>query len=201
MATDALSALFDGELTGPEMDRLLEELERSPELGRQWTRLCAIREAQAGTRITQGQRCICSDVMGRLDAEPVVNEKVVDLAVRRAATLGTRSRVAALWKPALGLAAAASVGAAAVLLVQPASQPGAGAPDQVASVPGDFRPLPVGNSDYRTVAQDDAHAAMLREYLMDHNNAIGDEGVGGTLRYARFAAYKAEYRPQLEQAP
>jgi hypothetical protein len=68
----------------------------------------------------------------------------------------------------------------------------------------DFRSLPVANSDYRSVdlvAQDDAHAAMLREYLMDHNNAIGDEGVGGTLRYARFAAYKAEYRPQLEQAP
>jgi len=42
---------------------------------------------------------------------------------------------------------------------------------------------------------------MLREYLMDHSNAIADEGVGGTLRYARFAAHTAEYRSQTDEQP
>ena len=67
--------------------------------------------------------------------------------------------------------------------------------------------LAVAPSDpnLRTVAAtsdaDDAHARMLREYLMDHSNAIADEGVGGTLRYARFAAHTAEYRSQADEQP
>jgi len=39
--------------------------------------------------------------------------------------------------------------------------------------------------------------AVLRDFLMDHSNSVG--GVGGTLRYARFAAHTAEYRPQEGQ--
>lgn len=194
MANDALSALFDGELSGPEMDRLLDEIERSPELGRQWSRLCASREAQAGTRIAEGQRCICSGVMAALDAEPArAYDKVVDLAVRRAG----RPSLSALWKPALGLAAAASVGAAAVLLVQP-QVAGVSPGGQVAAAP--TTRMNVIPAEYRPAdefAEADNDTSMAR-YLMDHNNAISDEGVGGTLRYARFAAYKAEYRSQPE---
>lgn len=198
MSQDSLSALLDGECTGTELDRLLDELDRSPELGQQWTRLCLARESRTGIRISRQQACICADVMARLDPAPAAASKVVDLAVHKA---GRRGRLASFWKPAAGFAAAASVGAAAVMWVQPGSGPSNGN--------GGSGFTPAGSvaswsqtPELRTVSTaDDAHSQMLREYLMDHSNAIADEGVGGTLRYARFAAHTAEYRSQMVEQP
>ncbi|MGH8518072.1 MAG: sigma-E factor negative regulatory protein [Panacagrimonas sp.] len=204
MPQDSLSALLDGECTGPELDRLLDALEHSPDLSQQWSRLCMAREARAGTRIGVEQPCICADVMARLDPAPAgADAKVVDLAVHRASVAGARRpRMAAIWKPAIGFAAAASVGAAAVMFLQPQS-------GGLAVPGGSFEPASlatIGSSDrnLRTVATSDVdqeHAQMLREYLMDHSNAIADEGVGGTLRYARFAAHTAESRSQTDEQP
>lgn len=205
MPQESLSALLDGECTGPELDRLLDELERSPSLGEQWSRLCMAREARIGTRIGSEQPCICSDVMSRLDAAPAAADaKVVDLAVHRAGLAGSRrSRAVALWKPAVGFAAAASVGAAAMMFLQPRTS-------DLAEPGGSFGPaaslatIEPTHRNVRTVVTsdvEDAHAQMLREYLMDHSNAIADQGVGGTLRYARFAAHTAEYRSQADEQP
>ncbi|MCC2655913.1 MAG: hypothetical protein K0Q76_1021 [Panacagrimonas sp.] len=204
MPQESLSALLDGECTGPELDRLLDELERSPTMGEQWSRLCMAREARAGTRIGGQQRCICADVMSSLDAAPAAADaKVVDLAVHRAGrAVARRPRVASFWKPAVGFAAAASVGAAAVMYLQPqrggVAEPGVGlGTASIATMgPADPNLRTVGASDV-----ENAHAQMLREYLMDHSNAVADEGVGGTLRYARFAAHTAEYRSQTDEQP
>lgn len=206
MPQDSLSALLDGECTGPELDRLLDELERSPELGRQWSRLCMAREAQAGTRIAAQQPCICNDVMSRLDPQPqAAGGKVVDLAVHKATQQAGRaarrplaSTLGGYWKPAVGFAAAASMGAAAMMFVQPRSEP---APGGYASS-GTLANWSGATREVQTVsAQDEAHAQMLREYLMDHSNAIADEGVGSTLRYARFAAHTAESQAYLGSHP
>lgn len=202
MPQDSLSALLDGECSGPELDRLLDELDRSPELTLQWSRLCLAREAREGTQIRADQPCICAEVMGQLDEAPAAADaKVVDLAVHRALRRPTLTRV---WKPLVGFAAAASMGAAAVYLVQPAAAPSkSGVPEFTSGTLAEWNQNSYG--DYttpRTVASgDEAYAQMLREYLMDHSNAISDEGVGGTLRYARFAAHTAEYRPQAEELP
>lgn len=199
MPQDSLSALLDGECTGPELDRLLDELERSPELGRQWSRLCMARESRAGTRIATEQPCICADVMAKLDAAPAASDaKVVDLAVRKVGRISRRP-LATYWKPAVGFAAAASMGAAAVMFIQPQGEARYVSAGSVATLAAPDRNL-------RTVsAQDEAHAQMLRQYLMDHSNAVADEGVGGTLRYARFAAHTAEPRaypgPHADEQP
>lgn len=197
MVKDSLSALLDGECSGAELDCLLDELDRSPDLARQWSRLCLAREAAEGTQVRQEQPCICADVMSRLDAAPA--GKVVELAPRRAAR---RSLLATYWKPAVGLAAAASMGAAAVLLVQPDAQ------NELAPYPAPSGQLagwtPAGGMALQPVVSleaEDVHADTLRQYLMDHSNAIAGEGMGGTLRYARFAAHTAEYRPQTDEAP
>lgn len=203
MPQESLSALLDGECTGSELDRLLDELERSPELGEQWSRLCMAREARAGTRIGSEQPCICADVMSRLEAAPAgADAKVVDLAVHRATvSAARRPRVASMWKPVVGFAAAASVGAAAVMFLQP--QSGGGVAEPVGGPAASVASIGSTDRNLRTVSNDveDAHTQMLREYLMDHSNAIADEGVGGTLRYARFAAHTAEYRSQSDEQP
>lgn len=205
MPQESLSALLDGECTGPELDRLLDELERSPELGAQWSRLCMAREARAGTRIGVQQPCICADVMSQLDATPAAADAtVIDLAVHRANAAGVRrARAASMWKPVVGFAAAASVGAAAVMFLQPQNGGGLVEPG-MAPAPAGVATIGSNDRNLRTVVTSDvdqAHAQMLREYLMDHSNAVADEGVGGTLRYARFAAHTAESRSQLDEQP
>lgn len=197
MPQDSLSALLDGECSGPELDRLLEDLDRSPELAEQWSRLCLAREAREGTQVRADQPCICAGVMSALDESPAAGT-VVDLAARRAQR---RPAVTRVWKPLVGFAAAASMGAAAVYFIQPGGSPTRSGGPEFAS--GTLARWDVDGSEPRAVASsgDEAYAQMLREYMMDHSNAIADEGVGGTLRYARFAAHTAEYRPQAEELP
>lgn len=201
MSKDSLSALLDGECSGPELDRLLDEIERSPALAREWSRMCLAREAHAGTQVRVDQPCICSAVMSALDAAPAADARVVDLAVHRAAR---GRRISRAWKPLAGLAAAASVGAAAALFVRP-SGPVGPEPWALASIGSPARWAPAQDTNLQPVLNDDAHAQMLREYLIDHSNAISDEGMGGTLRYARFAAHTAEYKagnwPQSDELP
>jgi negative regulator of sigma E activity len=202
MSDEILSALLDGECSPEELDRLLDEMERSPELKRSYSRLCAAREAAEGTRIARQQPCICADVMGKLDAEPLpFSDKLSDLDARR-----RRQR---LWKPLAGLAAAASVAAMAVVVVVPESQQrqGGGSPGlfgapQISQpvslpLPATSRPrnLQMVSAQADEIAQEDD----LSNYLMEHSNTAAGRGMGGTLSYARFTAHNAVYRPQVEE--
>lgn len=214
MALDALSALLDGECSDQELDRVLEELERSPELARQWSRMCLSRDAREGVRVTPPAACICSEVMGRLDATPgAVDDpaRIVDLASRRtrraAATASAeqRRRSGYPWRPLVGFAAAASMGAAAVFFLQPQQDADPSRPVGIpaAGTLAHWNSATPAGVEARPVAlsQDDAHAEMLREYLIDHSSVAAGEGLGSTLRYARFAAHTADYRPEPAARP
>lgn len=199
MNTDSLSALLDGECHGSELDALLDEMDRNPQLALEWSRMCKARDLRLGSVVSADWGCICTEVMSKLDDQPSFNsDKVVGIAGKRTAVA---DRIKRFWKPVAGFAAAASMGAAAVLLVQPqvANTEFQIAPDVVA----DLQPLQWAQVSEVASAepQDDSHSEMLREYLMDHNNAVAGEGVGGTLRYARFAAHTAEYRPYAGERP
>lgn len=214
MSNESLSALLDGEVSSVELDRILSEMERSPETAERWSRLCRQRDAQEGVRIIKGQTCICSGVMAGLDASPeavVATPKVVELASRR--------RISPqVWKPLAGFAAAASVAAVAVLVVRPDSEaPGLVSSSQRSS--GDLTPAinvsnpipmptlshPGRGYQYQTVSvsprelqnwaqNEDGQTTQLRDFLVDHSNAIAAQGIGGTLRYARFDAHTAQYQ-------
>lgn len=201
MNKDSLSALLDGECHGAELDQLLDEMERDPELALEWSRMCKARDARAGVALGGVKACVCADVMGALDDEPVYgSDKVVEFARPVASKIGRMSR---FWKPVAGFAAAASMGAAAVLLIQPqaAQQEGQAAVAQIAAVQPIQWAAPASRVAVQQVsaAPQDEHSQMLREYLIDHSNAVSGEGVGGTLRYARFAAHTAEYQPYSDE--
>ena len=108
MAYEQLSALLDGECTAEELDLLLEEMERSPELKARWSRLCLARDTRDGTRYTKEQTCICAGVMAQLDRVPaeLARPNVVELRRPRAM----------LVKQAIGWAVAASVATVALLV-------------------------------------------------------------------------------------
>lgn len=203
MSKETLSALFDGECSAEELDQLLDELEHSPALKTQWSRLCLSREATQETAMRKDQPCICAGVMAGLDAMPaeLASPKVREL----------RRRPAFSWRPLAGLAAAASVATVALLvgihsgggsqaplapadlatqadapLVQPVSYPVAAPARNLQAV--SLRTT--GADQPWTDAGDD-----LDNYLIEHNSSMAGQGVsmGGTLRYARFAAHSATY--------
>ena len=196
MAHETLSALLDGECSPDEMDALLDEMERSPDLKQAWSRQCLAREAREGTVVGKGQTCICAGVMAALDDLPdEVNPRVVELAARR------KSPNIFGWNPLTGLAAAASVAAVALVLSLPARHPDAILEAGSGAVPEATTPVsyPVQRSrDLRAVAlhpEEQAQQEELEKLFMEHSGSMAEQGMGGTLRYARFAAHTAEYRP------
>lgn len=222
MPKESLSALLDGECSDAEIDRLLEEMDRAPQLAQQWGRFWLRHEsAVEGTRVLKGQACICADVMAAIAAEPAPSKvgKVVDLAAWRLPSVKTYLR------PVAGFAAAASMGAAAVLFIGGSEEPRFSSgrtvllPDSSLSKAADraWRPAPtptVGGPASSAmlqpvqVAADDLgdwsasnaeYAAQLREYLVDHSSAAA-QGLGSTLRYARFAAYNSDARLDVRLA-
>lgn len=179
MSQESLSALLDGECSQAQLDALLEELERAPELKARWSRQCLAQEALHGQRIKAKPVDICAGVMAALDSAPaMVSDKVVPLASRRARRLP-------VWQPVAGLAAAAAVAAVAVTLGINFGrvQNGSGSPALSAST-ADVRPV-----QYLQTADADED---LRNYLIEHSNTLADRGVGGALSYARFAAHTGE---------
>ncbi|MFP5304463.1 MAG: sigma-E factor negative regulatory protein [Gammaproteobacteria bacterium] len=189
MAKDSLSALLDGECSASELDRMLEEIERSPDLKVSWSRLCLARDSAEGVRVRREQPCICADVMRRLDAQPAsATDRVVPLF---------RPRLQGYWKPLAGLAAAASVAALAVSLSF--GDRGAGTLPAPGLVPQAATPVSAPLTQrpryLQTVSTspDNARRAAfeeeLRAYLIEHSNTLADRGMGGTLSYARFAAH------------
>jgi negative regulator of sigma E activity len=197
MAKDTISALLDGECAPAEIDRILEEMARSPALAAEWSRQCMARDAVEGVRMRKEQPCICAGVMAGLEAQdrPLVS-RVVELKPRR--------RVAAMWKPLAGLAAAASVAAIAVTMNFGGGQDSAStlaeaqmAPPVViqtlpaSSLVGQRRP-----ANLRTVS---AGEEELRNYLIEHSNSMADRGMGATLSYARFAAHSIGDQYEVQQ--
>jgi negative regulator of sigma E activity len=202
MADESLSALLDGECSADELERLLDAMERSPELKRSYSRLCLTRDALEGTRIARNQHSICDGVMSRLDAAPL------PVAAPAAATPGRRPSRRLRWKPAGGLAAAAAVGALAVLVMLPqareqgsnASPPGFGnALGAPVSLPLPAAVRPRNLQRVAASAEDLQQEDDLSNYLMEHNSTAAGRGMGGTLSFARFAAHNAVYRPQPEE--
>lgn len=180
MSQEHLSALLDGECSDHDLDRLLDEMERNPALKDDWSRMCRNRELAAGTRIKAELPCICTGVMSSLDTQPQASAhpKVVELASRRQNPV---------WKPLVGLAVAASVAVIALLAGLNFTSSGT-APGIEATQPQTYSQQ-VASS--QPVVDED-----LDNYLIEHNNSLAEQGMGGTLRYARFAAHTAAYRTE-----
>lgn len=172
---EALSALLDGECSPSELEQLLSELDRDPSLREHFSRLCLARESRHGTRVRSTRLDFASRVLAALDggaAEPVV-------------VLPMGSRVRRLpWRAAASLAAAAAVGAVAVMAIRPAGPAPVVALSPSAATPAGSEAEPV-ETQYAEL--DDENARQLRNYLMTYQ-ARG-AGVGATLGYARYAAY------------
>lgn len=187
---ETLSALLDGECTPSELDRLLSELERDPALREHFSRQCLARESRLGTRIRSANLDFSAGVLAALQSEepPVV------------VALGDRVRRLP-WRMAASLAAAAAVGALAVLVVRPDASPmSQGVPIAQTTA---TEPVTEGAAAEPVQTQfaelDDENARQLRNYVIAYSQSRGQQGVGSTLGYARYAAYTDD-RPTARTA-
>lgn len=181
--SESLSALLDGECSPSELEDVLSALERDPVLLEEFSRLVLGREARVGTRIRKAQVDFSARVLAALQDEPgQEGSRVVPF----------RPKLSRLpWKAAAGLAAAAAVGAVAVLVVRPdpfqaltpAVQPASLASTQAVDA------VPV-ETQYSEL--DDENARQLRNYLMAYSQSRGQQGMGSTLGYARYTAYTGD---------
>lgn len=180
MKDESLSALLDGGCGPSELEAALEALGRDPALRARFSRMVLAQETLHGTRIRKPDLDFADRVMRALDQAPAVAPAVV----------------AAPGKPRgkafVGLALAAAVGAVAVLVIRPQAQspaPGAGAP--AVSVMADA-------ADAIPPALDPARA-QLRNYLITYSQSRAQHGFGGSLGYARYAAYSGDTPPDSER--
>jgi negative regulator of sigma E activity len=205
MSNESLSALLDGECSDAEIDRLLRQMDASPELAQRWGRWHLRRDLADGASIAPGI-CICAGVMAGLE-EPVSRGRVVDLSAWR------RRVVELPWKPAVGFAAAASMGAAAVLFMGPQHgigtvQPAAGGqegeayganvrvsnPVVVRPMGGRLQAVSLTGDNYGPTFADEEYAALLRDYIASRNSALAEQtaeagySAGYSARYVRFDA-------------
>lgn len=172
MNEETLSALLDGECSPAELDLLLRQMNLDPALRQRFARLALGQELRRGIRVPDIPADFADKVMAALPDRPdpsVATPTVVPLTRRLS------------WQPLAGLAAAAAVGAIGVLVVKP--DPATTAPAAV----------PVAQVDPAPEAElADQDARHLRNYVMAYSQSRAQHGMGGTLGYARYAAYTGD---------
>ena len=176
MNHESLSALFDGECKGAELDQLLSALEREPALRSEWSRLCVAHQAVHGIA-RKTDEALVRNVMAAIAREPHEPHAVKTYA---------RSLSWTWLRPLAGYALAAGVGAVAVfgLLSKQNGET--------------FAPAITAQSDAISASpvrrRSELADSQLNSYLIDYSNYRAQQGMGA-LGYARFAAHDAVYHP------
>ena len=182
MTNEALSAFFDGECTPEELDHLLDAMERDPALKDRYSRMCLARDSLKGGRAQSAHLDFSSQVLAALEQDSV--SRVFPFPRKRASALDqVRGR---LWRPLAGLAAAAALGAVAVLAIRP--QPSA--PDA-----GTVANARAGDGERHWTELDADNARRLNSYIAAHSQSRAQQGIGGTLSQAHFVAHPSEPQP------
>lgn len=193
MSKQVLSAAVDAAATNLEWDALLAAVEQDPEVKAEWSRIWEWRDARDGVALAASTD-FCGGVMAAIAADKPLSSTVVSLPKRAVALAATKPRAARSWRTLVPLSAAAGV-VAAVLFVGGLRDPSIDTPSsQVTASNGAAVATPVSFTSNQDVP-DEAKAAILNAYLMEHSNSLAERSMGGTLANARFAARTADYRP------
>lgn len=185
---ERLSALIDGALGDREGETLLTQIAEQATLRARWGRYHLIGDALRGEAAAGVAVDVAAGVRERLAGEPVV------LAPR----LARRRRLPVWARPALGLAAAASFGAAVVVMMPRTDLPPAG-PATVAAVPRAAASRPEEPVQWTVVqqvpvtrwqSQDPGVEPDLHRFLADHSE-FAATGVKGALPLVTLVGYDA----------
>ena len=170
-----LSAFFDGELDEPDVDRVAERLTRDDELTLRWERYQLIGDAIRGQLPQHVSRDLASRIRASVSQEPAI-------------LASPRSRKHRYTRHAAGVALAASVAGAALLLFPVANEnPGVVSPRIAQQDPQQFFVRPPG---LRWSTGEPAVASKLNRYLVIHNELARQGSIKGTHPDARLVGYE-----------
>jgi negative regulator of sigma E activity len=191
MRDELISVLMDGECTPEELDQVVAACEGSEALRQRYSRWCLIRDAMQGVRFSRAPQDFCAAVMNELEGPRT--------RTRRRAHISTRR-----WRPAAGLALAASLGAlctmavlhwqaqgsrqnvVAAVLTTPAVAQRAGTVT-VAAADAAAHPAVVREMQWGQLDADSAR--KLDDYVLEHSSDHAGTVMGGdAFGYARMAA-------------
>lgn len=197
--SELFSALLDGELAPDEVDALLEALEEDPRKAGTTARWGAIGASM------RGQCAATTDILGGVRA--AMAEEPLPSRVRRIDSARRRRGLPQRWKlPATGLAAAASLALAVMLLpaaieqgapLKPAADATGGAAVAQAeqsqstvlrSAGSDAPVARPGNLESGSQAREDT----LNTYFIEYASHRSAQGIAGPLGYARYAAHNVD---------
>ena len=172
---EQLSALVDDELTGSEHAMLLKRIESDEQLYERLSHYQLISDALQNHLPERVDPAFSLRVQGMLRSEPAQSGY---------------SRLAALARPAAGLAVAASVAVMAVMSIQSARQE----TDSPAEVVAASTP-PAG--DYLRVSDEQpgnpSDDRKLDMYLVNHNEYAVNRGMQGMLPYMRIVGHEMDH--------
>jgi sigma-E factor negative regulatory protein RseA len=183
-----LSSWLDGEITGPEADRLFTELAGDSDLHRTLGRYHLVSDHLRGEPINVSTLGIVDRVSAALENEPVV------LAPRKRRPQGKMMRYLG------GGAIAASVALVAVLSLNNDSSGPLEEPTTVARAPVQTSVKQVADAQLRTLAATSADQQLadqqqvesqLDRILAEHSEYAGSGGMQGILPYTTFVSYDA----------
>lgn len=187
---ESISALLDGECSPSELERLLDQMERDPALLEQFSRQCLARDSRMGTKVGSARLDFPAKVIAALHDDPP-GAAVIPFA-------GRLRRVP--WKAATSLAAAATIGAMAVLALKPEAP--VGGPDgrlpvaTTSAMVSSAVAMPVAASPaVAGIAGDELTRQQLQNYLRAYSQAREQQHVRSMLGYARYSAYAEGHRP------
>lgn len=205
--TDELfSALLDGELASDDIDALIKTLDNDPKSSAAVTRWSCIGVMMRGQSRIPARSDLLEGVREAIATEAAEQSKVVPLAPRR------RSRARRWALPATGLAAAASLAIAAVVVpVVWQGEAPAGASDggpviagsglfadarspenQVAQANADIKSRTVSVRAVDGASSLPVGDERLNTYYIEYAGHRSAQGIGGPLGYARYAAHNAD---------
>lgn len=177
---EQISALVDGELEGPEQDRIIRQIEQDPQLQHQWERYNLISDA-LNSHLTGNVR---HNLAARV-SDALVHEPIVFAPQRK------KKHVKDAVKHVAGMAVAASVAVVVVLSVQPEAPVTSVQSTQVATVPAPNDWVRVSGTHWDLQSQP-AVESKLNSYLVNHSEYTLSTGMQGVIPYVRIVGYDAE---------
>ncbi len=183
---DQLSALLDGELSGLELEAAIDRLLTDTGAHRQWHRYHQIGRLMRGEQPQTLPDDILANISNAIAREPAI------IAAPKRRPYTTFARHA---RQTAGLALAASVATAAVLLLLPgemANDPALSQPTPHAASPSaspvTVASQPVG-SPLHWNRTEPALESRLNSYVVNHNEYAASSGIQGVLPYMRIVGF------------
>lgn len=165
--SEQVSALMDDECTEHELKLAVRQLARDTALAESWERYHLISDVLKGNTPTVLNADFAQRMSTLIDDEPPLS------------TSPSPQKNRYWYRPAAGLAVAASVAAIAVLVLQPFV-------DQ-SSADNLLAQQPPASSNTQNPPLEDDIAARMNTYMVNHNSLASMNGVHGVLPYVRMS--------------